>query len=380
MLKRLFVDGYKCYSDFEMKFEGGAFSFLAGRNGSGKTTLFEVMMLLRDISALGKPLVDETSGRYAVMGDTNTRWRDNLREQRFEMDVCLNGGMYHYTLVVDLPDKTKSPRIQSEIVQHDNKPIYSFVKGDVRLYNNKYEAKTSFHVDWSRSFLSSIATRAENSRLMRFREWLSQIVCIRPNPTLMNSVAQSEVRRPDIQLSNFASWLRFLKQSADDELYSQYLDDVKSCIPGLSGIKFNDVGDGAKELCVTLKRRNVIRDFRFSELSDGQKMLMAMYAVVYFAIKEAAVVCIDEPDNYLALSEITPLISSMQDAVEDGKGAQFMVASHHPEFYRQLAMDEGFLMRRAENGSTSVAKISDVLAAKNIKLPIADVFARGWED
>ena len=53
MLKRLFVDGYKCYSDFEMKFEGGAFSFLAGRNGSGKTTLFEVLTLLRDISAFG---------------------------------------------------------------------------------------------------------------------------------------------------------------------------------------------------------------------------------------------------------------------------------------------------------------------------------------
>ena len=32
---------------------GGAFSFLAGRNGSGKTTLFEVLTLLRDISALG---------------------------------------------------------------------------------------------------------------------------------------------------------------------------------------------------------------------------------------------------------------------------------------------------------------------------------------
>ena len=380
MLKRLFIDGYKCFSDFELKFEGGTFSFLAGRNGSGKTTLFEVLLLLRDIAAFGKPLVDEMSGRYAVMGDTSVRWQDDLRKQRFEIDACLNSGNYHYCLVVDSPGTAKVPRIQLEIVLHNGRIIYSFMKGEVKLYNNKYDEKTSFRVDWSRSFLPSIAERPENSHLMQFRKWLSQIVCIRPNPAQMISIAQSEVRRPDIPLSNFASWLRYLKQSVDDGLYSQFLEDVRSCIPGLTSIAFNDVGDGGKELCVMLRRMNTARKFRFSELSDGQKMLMAMYAVIYFAAREAAVVCIDEPDNYLALSEITPLISSMQDAVENNEGAQFLVASHHPEFYRQLALDDGFLMLREENEATRVARISDVLATKNIKLPIADVFARGWEN
>ena len=71
MIKRIFIDGYKCYRKFEMLFDGKPFSFLAGRNGAGKTTLFEVLALVRDIACRGRPLVDEMTGRFLVMGDTS---------------------------------------------------------------------------------------------------------------------------------------------------------------------------------------------------------------------------------------------------------------------------------------------------------------------
>lgn len=375
MIKRIFIDGYKCYRKFEMLFDGKPFSFLAGRNGAGKTTLFEVLALVRDIACRGRPLVDEMTGRFLVMGDTLTRWAKDVKEQQFELNVTLEGGAYKYLLVVDVPKNATAPRVKKEMLFHTEKPIYTFNEGNVTLFNDKYQSKAEFHADWSKSFLPSIAERQENRKLTKFKNWLRGLLYIRPNPMSMTSVAKGESKSPDRELSNFAAWLRYLKQSADDESYTAYLNDIKECIPGLSGVKLEDVGDGVKELNLTISGSK----FKFSEISDGQKMLMALYAIVHFASRQTALVCIDEPDNYLAISEILPLISALQEMSEEDGCAHLLIASHHPEFYRQLAMEEGFVLRRKGNEGVCVMRIADLLNEKSLHMPISDIFARGWE-
>lgn len=378
MIKRLYVDGYKCYSNFEMDFGGKGIIYLAGANGAGKTTLFEILTLLKNIAAYGKPLSDKEGGGHLVMGKTATRWLKEVREQRFELDVDLNGERYQYSLVVDLYRQTQMPRIQNEQVLHDGQSIYRFVDGTVTLFNDRYGGKVDFNVDWSRSFLPSVAERGDNKKLILFRKWLGGILNIKANPSAIASVAIQEVRQPGSDLGNFASWLRYLKQSADDETYERYRDDLMDCIPDLTGISFREMGDNAKELVVQMK--DVKEPFRFAELSDGQKLLLAYYAIMHFAARESSVVCLDEPDNYLSLGELQPAIETLRERSEGDDATQFLIASHHPEFYRQFAMEDGYLLKRTGATPTRAVRLSEVLNATGLKMPVADIVARGWEE
>lgn len=378
MINRLYIDGYKCYSNFEVNFGDKGIVFLAGENGAGKTTLFETLSLLKNIAVHGLLLSDKEGGDSLVMGKTATRWLKEVREQHFELDVELDGNRYQYSLVVDLARQTQTPRIQNELVCHEGQPIYRFAEGTVTLFNDRYEGKVEFNVAWSRSFLPSVAEREDNTKLIQFRKWLGGILNIKANPLDIASVAIQEVRQPSSDLGNFASWLRYLKQSADDESYERYRDDLMDCIPDLTGISFREMGDNAKELVVRMK--DVKEPFRFAELSDGQKLLLAYYAVMHFAARESSVVCLDEPDNYLSLGELQPVIETLREQSGGDGATQFLVASHHPEFYRQFAMEDGYLLKRTGATPTRVLRMSEVLNATGLKMPVAEIVARGWED
>lgn len=376
MINRLYIDGYKCYSNFEVNFGDKGIVLLAGDNGAGKTTLFEILTLLKYIAVYGQPLLDKEGGGYLLMGKTATRWLKEVPEQRFELDVGLNGERYQYSLVVDLYRQT--PRIQKELIFHEGQSIYRFVNGTVTLFNDRYEGKVDFNVDWSRSFLPSVAERGDNTKLIRFRKWLGGILNIKAVPSAIASVAIREARQPGSDLGNFASWLRYLKQSTDDETYERYRDDIMDCIPDLTGISFREMGDNAKELVVQMK--DVKEPFRFAELSDGQKLLLAYYAVMHFASHESSVICLDEPDNYLSLRELQPAIETLRERSEGIDGTQFLIASHHPEFFRQFAMEDGYLLKRTGATPTRAVRMSEVLIATGLKMPVADIVARGWEE
>jgi predicted ATPase len=42
-------------------------------------------------------------------------------------------------------------------------------------------------------------------------------------------------------------------------------------------------------------------EFDFDELSDGQKILIALYTILHCVVAPDATVCIDEPENFIAL-------------------------------------------------------------------------------
>jgi len=75
--------------------------------------------------------------------------------------------------------------------------------------------------------------------------------------------------------------------------------------------------------------------FDFSELSDGQKMLVALYALTVGLKGEGISLLIDEPDNFLALREIQPWLSQLSDAVGETL-EQAVLISHHPEIINYL--------------------------------------------
>lgn len=79
MLTRLYIDNYKCFSNFELKL--GSLQLLLGDNGTGKSSVLDAVV------GLQKLLRDRDSIAESGLGGTTlTRW-DRRSRQTFELDA-----------------------------------------------------------------------------------------------------------------------------------------------------------------------------------------------------------------------------------------------------------------------------------------------------
>lgn len=380
MLNKVVVENYKNLAEFSMDFAESPCAFISGENGSGKSTLFEVLTLIREVSALGSALVDDT-GAFRVMGRTITRWKPEAKHQSFVLTMTLDGAKYHHRLVFDAATPLGRPRIHHEHLECDGVPLYDCREGKLTIYNDAGNPKVNFHVDWEKSFMASIAERPENTKLIRFRKGLLRLLYVRPNPFVMTSTSPYEVTYPEQDLRNFVSWLRHLKQSGSDDHYNELLEKLNLVIPGLCSLTLADVGDRAKELLVEIKAAEQIPRLRyaFSELSEGQRLLIALYTVLTFETKGGAILCLDEPDNFLSIAEVAPLIATIQDCCDENVALQVIVASHHPEFYKRIGLNHGYVFTASPSESVVAYRMNKLLRNEAAVLPVDEIFARGWE-
>ena len=370
MLTRLYCDNYKCLVNFE--FRPLATQLLMGRNGAGKSTVFEVLELIRDFAVRGATCED------CWLGPTRTRWQ-NLPDQRFELDVRGTSGMYTYELVVDESGRPLVPRVKKERLLLDGKPLYLFENGIVHLHNDRFEDRSQFEVVPRRSFLAEIESRPDNTKLMWFKSWLDRLLCVQVDPKRMQFKAEKEAIYPSHDLSNFAEWYRHLRQdnsAATDELRSS-LQDV---IVGFEGLDLKGPPSDTKVLQVAIRTgsegRTKPEAYGFNELSDGQRALVGLYTLLHCALADNSMLCIDEPDNFVALREIQPWLSSLLDRAQEN-GSQILLVSHHPELLNELATRNGIIIERLDAGATRVRQFAP---PSDSTLTPAEIVARGWEN
>ncbi|MBC7835802.1 MAG: ATP-binding protein [Phycisphaerales bacterium] len=375
MLTRLYVDNFRCMVNFECML--GPRQLVLGSNGSGKSSLFDVLRLLRDFCVRGDP-PDPPAPLTRFGGNSRTRWQTVI-EQTFEMDVLGNGGEYTFRLVVDSWGNPERPRVLKEEVKLDGKPIFRFEKGEVHLFNDRAEAKVQYPFDWHRSALATIAERKDNTKLTWFKRWLGGLLCVQPNPWAMRGIAAAEAERPDLHLSNFADWYRHLRQESDD---IEYVRDLCEVIEGFVSMRLEGAGEGRREIKVRMRESDDGKSARppeylLTELSEGQRVLIGLYAVLHFALKPGTTLCFDEPDNFIALREVQPWLVKVLDRTEDDESvAQVLIASHHPEFLNRMAFKEGLMLDRPGGRHTRARRFDD---PSQTGLTAAELVARGWE-
>lgn len=369
MLTRLYCDNYKCLVNFE--FKPGAIQLLIGRNGAGKSTVFEVLELIRDFAARGEPCADR------LAGETRTRWQE-LPDQRFELDVQGASGTYRYELVVDETGRPPRPRVKKERLSLDGRPLYLFESGVVHLHNDRSEDRAQFEFFPRRSFLAEIEPRPDNTKLMWFKSWLERLLRVQVDPKRMRSAAEREAVYPASDLSNFAEWYRHLRQdnsAATDALRSS----LHEVIDGFDGLDLKGPPSGTRLLQVVVRAggegNGKPRQYGFDELSDGQRALVGLYTLLHCALTDRATLCIDEPDNFVALGEIQPWLSGLADRAEES-GSQVLLVSHHPELLNQLATRNGVIIERPNAGA---ARVRPFAPPADSTLTPAEIIARGWE-
>ncbi|KYF89119.1 hypothetical protein BE17_38180 [Sorangium cellulosum] len=363
MIKRLYIDRFKTFQNFEWKPESVA--LLMGRNGAGKTLLFEVLHLLRDLICEELPLLS------VFPGTTCTRW-DLRKEQKFEIDAAGPEGLFQYQLTIEHDHDRGEVRVATETLHLDGVPLFAFKGGQIQLHKDSGERGPSFPANWRKSGLGAVVPGPANKRLTWFKAWLGGLVVLRPNPARINGRADREDPFLAPDCANFASWYRTLWQERPDEV-TQALGALTKVLDGFKGMSIR-VDEQRTGWLRASFAGPVGADFQmhFDELSDGQRVLIVLYVVLYTQIEKNRTVAFDEPDNYVSLDEIQPFLLEALDRAQRSDGTQIFVISHHPEYINQIAPADGYTMFRERGGPTRIERF-----ASSEAIPPADIVARG---
>ena len=337
MLMRLYADNVRCLVNFE--FRPGKLSLLLGPNGGGKSTVLEVLDAVRFLVRGGQEV------SLAFPSQARTSW-ETRRTQRIELEVAGQGGTYMYVLEIEHDDKALPPFtiIRSESVTFDGKPLFRFANSTVFLFKDDHATGPSFPFSPRRSFLASLEPSSANTRLTWFLQWLDRVWSFKLDPSRLRQswLAEREERWLSGNGDNFAAFYRHVVQEMPD-VSSRICSDLKDSFVGIQQVLLRSRGE-AKGLMVSFAPPGVQEhELPFFALSDGQAMLVALYVLLHAVAHRATLLCIDEPDNFVALPEIQPWLVRLGDVVESGEG-QAILVSHNPEVIDYLASDSAFLV------------------------------------
>jgi hypothetical protein len=272
------------------------------------------------------------------------------------------------------------------------KPIFEFIEGEVNLFNDYFERKVNYPFDWFRSALATVQPRAENTKLMQFKNWIENLHCLSLNPWNMSGLAEREAEQPTQDLSNFAPWYRYMTQERGDAA-SSLREHLRKIMPGLESLDLRSAGANTRTLAVRFVSPGPDADdgtlpewtrelaanrkgkerftVGFRELSEGQRVLICLYALLNFVVGPQACIFLDEPENFVAIPEIQPWLVELRDRLDEG--GQVILLSHHPEIINYLAPDIGLVFERSDTGPVRVSNYQS-----GSPLSPAEQIARGW--
>jgi predicted ATPase len=352
VIRRFYVHNFRCLENFELALSAHHSVLLIGKNGSGKTTVGLALEILQRI-ARGTNRIGEL-----VKPKDLARGRADV-PMRFEIDVELRGQTFHYTIAFELPSGFKELRVFDERLVVDGKDVYTRDRAQVQLERAGQEKESKFFIDWHLVALPIVQEQSPNDPLFIFKQWLARMLILRPVPSLIMGESQEETLQPNIQVSNFGAWFSGLIAFAPAS-YSKIDTYLRQAMPDLKDIKNPVVGGDARRLLVQFSNGHGSVSLPLEDLSDGEKCFMISSLVLAANDAYGPLVCFwDEPDNYLALSEVGHFVMALRSAFQ--YGGQFIATSHNPEAIRRFSDENSLvLQRRSHLEPTTIRPLSEL--------------------
>ena len=383
MLKRIYADNFKCLVNFEWRLGPARINLMLGPNGSGKTTVFDCLECFRAF-ATGEAKVDDL-----FVASTLTLWQDVLK-QSFEIEVEREGSLYRYELAIEHDRNRAKCRVLYERLLFEDKPLLRFELSEVHLYRDNYSQGPVYPFDWTQSALASLTPRSDNTKLTWFKSALRRMTVLQVVPPMMDETSLKESTRPSRYFQNFVSWYRWVSQDQGMPIILQR--DLKEIMPGFSHFKFEPFGPEARLLKAVFEQPGGNQfTLTLSSLSDGQRMLVALYALLNglnaqpegaegSGDQPAGTLCLDEPDNFVASGEIQPWLAAAEEKLANAK-ARLLMISHHPESINYGLMpssEETYSVHWFSREENSHTRVQPVASEQPGGLKPSELAARGW--
>lgn len=369
VIKRLYVHNFRCLENFELPISGQSSVLLIGKNGAGKTTVSFAIEILQKIArgtnrvgGLVKPK-DLTRGRSDV-------------PMRFEIEVELESKIYAYVIAFEYPEGFRDLRVHEEKLTVDGKPVYSRKVSQVYLAKTGQENEAKFIIDWHLVALPIIQLQPTKNPLSVFKQWLANMLILRPMPSLIRGDSDQETLQPNPPVSDFSAWFSGLLAHAPSA-YTRIDEYLKQVMPDLNDIKNPEIGTDSRSLFVQFSNSQGSLTLPFEDLSDGEKCFMICALVLAANHAYGPLFCFwDEPDNYLALSEVQHFVMALRRAFQSG--GQLIATSHNQEAIRCFS-DENTLVlhRKSHLEPTIIRSVEDARASGEFTGDLVDALVRG---
>jgi predicted ATPase len=362
MLTRIYIDNFRSFVNFEYRPDKK--QLLLGANGSGKSSLLDAIRYLKQFVQGEDNLFTQS---------TRTRWQDKPL-QVVEVEALLDQKKYEYRVEIRFASRTRQQSVNLESLKVSGKPVFELSNGEINLFANDSDQATVIPFETTKSALD--LSRLSNSYVRRFVEWTETVHCFRIDayPGVMDESADRDERQPGNELENLAGWYRHLVQTYPEE-NAVFLNSMKQALDGFQSLRFSDEEDGARTLRADFATPTKKANYSISELSEGQRCLLALYMILHFLISKGHTVFIDEPDNFISLQEIQPWLLAAEEASDDYDG-QLILVSHHPEILNQWAAKHGLHFFREGNGHVRTEKFKSDPGGN--LLP-SELVVRGWQ-
>jgi predicted ATPase len=373
MITRLYANNFRCLVAFRAEFE--SFGVLCGPNGAGKSSVFDALEMVRNIATGEAVLGGDGEKDVKLLEFTN--WHKGTKQQsstqEFELGVSVEGHSFDYVLHLEQKASFEKPRVLKEMATCDGKSLFERNLDGVRFHKAD-GTETGFPLDWRQAALASIQPMGALSDLSILQRAIARLLILRPDPRGMEKESKGESKYPELYLRNLVSWYRSLYQEQD------WTDELRKCLqdvwPDFTSFRLADAGLNTKALQLRFESSSPVEDsglLFFGQLSDGEKALLGLYMVrAALATGAADTVLIDEPDNYVGLSELQPWVLSLRELLDQNH--QAIIISHHPEILSSAGQEFGrFLWRDNHTSPTRIGplKVPDGLTT-------AETIARGW--
>ncbi len=238
MLKRIYIDNFRCLVNFELNFD--SINLFLGSNGGGKSTVFEVLHRIQTFIS-----GDSKVERIFTSTDC-TRWQ-TLPLQRFELEILGNGGSYKYELGIS--HNQDRCHVEYEILWFNKQPLLKFELGEVQLYRDNHSEGPQYPFDLSQSIMPSLMPKNDNTKLTWFRERIKRFTILQIIPSLMvDETSQAEMGLA-INMENFVSWYRYI--SEDQGKIAEIGNIIRDLLDGFNSFRFERVSE--KNLVLKLR-------------------------------------------------------------------------------------------------------------------------------
>ncbi len=353
MIKRLYIHNFRCLENFELPIQGQSSVLLIGKNGAGKTTVSLALEILQKI-ARGTNRVKDL-----VKPKDRTRGREDV-PMRFEIEVELGNKVYEYIIAFELPEDFKEMRVHEERLAVDGKPVYSRKLAQVNLAQTGFGKDAEFRIDWHLAALPIVQEKSSDDPLFIFKQWLARMLILRPIPSQIKGDSEQETLQPEPRLTDFGAWFWALTGQYP-AAYAKIDEYLKQVMPDLKDVQNPTIGKDSKSLVIQFSTPQGSLKLPFEDLSDGEKCFMICAMVLAANNFYSPLLCFwDEPDNYLALSEVGHFVLALRAAFQTG-GGQLIATSHNPEAINRFSEKNTLVLYRKNHlEPTRVLPLSEI--------------------